>query len=87
MGDFNCAPNDSALQSLQSHLRTVCNEEQLLQPTFNGFKAEAKAMPHIDDIFVSNGEVENSVIREPKTLQGRQLSDHFPVLANLRYQY
>jgi endonuclease/exonuclease/phosphatase family metal-dependent hydrolase len=87
MGDFNCAPNDSALQSLKSLLRPVCNEEQLLQPTFNGFKAETDAMPHIDDIFVVNGEVENSFIREPKTLRGRQLSDHFPVLANLRYQY
>jgi endonuclease/exonuclease/phosphatase family metal-dependent hydrolase len=45
-----------------------------------------KAMPHIDDIFVANGEVENSVIKEPKTLLSRQLSDHFPVIANLRYK-
>jgi endonuclease/exonuclease/phosphatase family metal-dependent hydrolase len=86
MGDFNCSSNDSVLQSLKSLLRPVCNEEQLLQPTFNGFKAETKAMPHIDDIFVANGEVENSVIKEPKTLLGRQLSDHFPVVAKLRYK-
>jgi endonuclease/exonuclease/phosphatase family metal-dependent hydrolase len=86
MGDFNCSPNDSALQSLKSLLRPVCNEEQLLQPTFNGFKGDTNAMPHIDDIFVANGEVENSVIKEPKTLFGRQLSDHFPVIANLRYK-
>jgi len=93
-GDFNCTRDDPAYRTLvgpaenDSFLRDT-RDVSALAPygpsfSFNGFKADVQGRWPIDHIFVGRGV---AVLRAgvlPGTWEGRFVSDHNPVLAEIR---
>lgn len=86
MGDFNLEPQAAPIVSLQQHFVDACPANQSGQGTFNGFDVARTQFPRIDYIWLSptGWKVDNYSVPQPKTAQGRHVSDHFPVRAVLR---
>lgn len=87
MGDFNFDPGDNNYGIITSKMMDCATmpEVPVQTGTFNGFKLKQFPERRIDYIFTDyiNGEWEYRVER-PLTEKGRQLSDHFPVIAELK---
>ncbi|GJM30876.1 MAG: endonuclease [Cyclobacteriaceae bacterium] len=86
MGDFNATPEEDPIQILSAFLEDgLENSEQPLsgaEGTNIGFRGKQEVR-RIDYIFIEDITVENYAHPEPKTRQGRNLSDHLPVTANI----
>lgn len=86
MGDFNLEPSDSLYSKLTSFLLDARQhakaKSEISVGTFNGFKLEGPFERRIDFTFYQPGKFLALKYEslEPKTSQGRQLSDHFPVM-------
>lgn len=90
MGDFNCPPDSKPFAEIKKHLspaREISKKTpQGPAETFNGFNLEnyPETGP-IDHIFIRNLSVKSYNHLTKKRKNGLQLSDHFPVLAELIY--
>ena len=82
MGDFNAEPADAPARHLQQVLTDACPAEQSASGTFNGFELNRSQYPRIDYIWYAPRDWKKIryEVPQPKT-GGRQVSDHFPVLA------
>ncbi|MDN5200602.1 endonuclease/exonuclease/phosphatase family protein [Fulvivirgaceae bacterium BMA10] len=89
MGDLNAKPQDAPIQILAKELNDT--KEVSLNPpfgpdgTFNGFRFQEPVSNRIDYIFVSKDNVEvqkYAILSDSK--DGRYLSDHLPVFAEIR---
>ena len=90
LGDFNFAPNDDLYQQLAASLTdtyTLARQRSVQDGgTWNGFRTNGPFERRIDYIFVrpQGVTVDRLEIDQPRTANNRQLSDHFPVIANLQ---
>lgn len=82
-GDFNAGPGNPAVRAMaqggfaDSHL-----SRDSLEGTFNGFRGDTTGAK-IDFVFSRGMATQQSRIVRPRTAAGRDLSDHFPVIARL----
>jgi endonuclease/exonuclease/phosphatase family metal-dependent hydrolase len=95
-GDFNCTRADPAYKALVAAdkgagapLLRDAREASRRPPfgpssTFNGFRADLPGRPPIDHIFVGQGVAVLRVGVLPGARDGRYVSDHNPVLAEIR---
>jgi len=93
-GDFNCTREDAAYRAIVSGeggrpLLRDARDISLRPPygppaSFNGFRAEPRAGLPIDHIFVGPAAVVARIGILPATWAGRFVSDHNPVLAEIR---
>lgn len=85
MGDLNAEPSAPPIAQLRKFLRDACPSEQSGYGTFNGFELNKKRYPRIDYIWLAAPEwkVTHYKVLHPK-VNGRQVSDHFPVLVKVR---
>lgn len=85
MGDLNAEPGTPPIHALNQWTSDACPKEQSTEGTFNGFGKAEQPYKRIDYIFFSPGlwEVKSYDVRRPM-INGRHLSDHFPVLTVLR---
>jgi endonuclease/exonuclease/phosphatase family metal-dependent hydrolase len=89
MGDFNLTPDDAVYQELIMSLFDTYDGatrlETISKGTFNGFKLKEVHDRRIDYLFVNEYVTTlKHQVPEPKTSMGRQLSDHFPVIAEVK---
>jgi endonuclease/exonuclease/phosphatase family metal-dependent hydrolase len=86
MGDFNATPDDAPIQRLRSRLADSCPPEQDAAGTFNGFDLQRTQFPRIDYVWYTPGRWERVTYAAPHPLTpaGRHVSDHFPVVVELR---
>lgn len=86
MGDFNFTPDDEKYQFLAKSFTdayAVSDAAPELAGTFNGFGKDADASRRIDYIWHSDRLACTAYqVDRPKTKSDRQLSDHYPVIAN-----
>ena len=84
MGDLNAEPNEAAIQYLQQQLTDACPADQADQGTFNGFEVINRPLKRIDYCWLSaaNWQIKRYDVLQPK-VNGRQVSDHFPILLEL----
>jgi endonuclease/exonuclease/phosphatase family metal-dependent hydrolase len=90
MGDFNCTPDSAPFVEIKKHLapgREISEKPfQGTEVTFNGFNLETDLETGpIDHIFIRNFSVKTYKHLTKKRKNGLQISDHFPVLAELIY--
>jgi endonuclease/exonuclease/phosphatase family metal-dependent hydrolase len=92
LGDFNLEPGDEALKPIKEALEDAGRETAVdpagITGTFNGFRNDFKPEQRIDYIFISRNFfqiLEYRVIRD--TYHGLFPSDHFPVLARLKFLF
>ena len=86
MGDFNATEDQAPIQVMSDYLDDGLRASAYFagpEGTFNGFSSETDDR-RIDYIFTSKFEVLNYLHDETKTTQGRYLSDHLPVLIEVR---
>ena len=90
MGDFNFTPDDSLYASICSNISDSRNSTDVVvedySGTYNGFKQGIEHNRRIDYIFFdpSGVEVINYRVPAPETASGRHVSDHFPVIAEIK---
>jgi endonuclease/exonuclease/phosphatase family metal-dependent hydrolase len=89
LGDFNAEPHSAVMapffNSLQDTKEDALFSSNHFEGTYNGFKLNSTYPRRIDYIFVSNHLTPITyVVPAPKTRNGRQLSDHFPII--VQYQ-
>lgn len=96
MGDLNCKPKSRPVRLLHEHVQTYPElhltdvyskmENEQIYNTFHNFKGKVKAGARpIDYIFVSDGlEIEKTRILT-ESFDGNYPSDHYPLLAELRF--
>lgn len=87
MGDLNAQPSEAPIRFLQEKLEDACPEKLAKRGTFNGFALKEdpnKPFKRIDYIWLSpdNWKVKSYDVPQPKW-NGRQVSDHFPVVVTL----
>jgi hypothetical protein len=85
MGDLNATPDQAPIILLAEFLVNACPEDQAAQGTFNGFKLDGAATGRIDHIWLSPSDwsVQRYSVPQPR-VNGRQVSDHYPVVVDLR---
>jgi len=85
MGDLNATPDQAPMVHLGKYLVNACPEDQAAQGTFNGFKLDRPATGRIDHIWLSPSDwsVTSYAVPQPR-VNGRQVSDHYPVVVGLR---
>lgn len=85
-GDFNAGPSNPAVRAMRAGFTDTYASRDSLEGTFNGFRGDT-AGPKIDFIFTDTGfRPAAARIERPRTPEGRELSDHFAVVAVLEYQ-
>jgi endonuclease/exonuclease/phosphatase family metal-dependent hydrolase len=86
MGDLNAEPGTPPIMQLGKFLRDACPSGQNDYGTFNGFEVNKKRYPRIDYIWMAapGWKVTHYKVLHPK-VNGRQVSDHFPVLVKVRF--
>ena len=87
MGDFNFDPSAPLYKDLTSHLTDSFTplKNAGSVSTFNGFKMLAEPDKRIDYIlFNKKAALVDYLIDRPKTKNGLQLSDHFPVIVQIK---
>ena len=88
-GDFNAGEDNPAITALVPAMfidtYRVSNPEAADAATFNGFKAGPLAGPKIDYVLVQPGTrvLSAAIVRTAR--EGRYPSDHFPVVARIRF--
>lgn len=84
MGDLNATPDDAALRVLDQLLLNACPDQQADQGTYNGFGRQQPPLPRIDHVLITPTRWRVVGYAVPKPLvNGRQVSDHFPVVVTL----
>lgn len=89
LGDFNSTPDTEQIGTMRAALRDAVplSETPVYGPagTFNGFRFDAPALDRIDYVFLGPGwrVLRLGVLTD--SLRGRYPSDHFPVVARLRW--
>jgi endonuclease/exonuclease/phosphatase family metal-dependent hydrolase len=97
MGDFNVRPNNKVIQSLRQASRkypqihlidayAYSHQDDLNHNTYHGFKGKKKGKAHLDYIFVSDDLDIVKADVDYSQKNGRYLSDHFPMIATLRFK-
>ncbi|MBK8621519.1 MAG: endonuclease/exonuclease/phosphatase family protein [Saprospiraceae bacterium] len=88
-GDFNVTPDNPVYGILTQNLLDVWRfHHHVEEGTFNGFKKGEVFRDRIDYIFINEQLISLSCdIEHPFTSQGRQLSDHFPVISKLKFRH
>lgn len=89
MGDFNFTPDDQNYLALTNALADSYDlvvDKSAPSGTFNGWKSDQEAKRRIDYI-LHNKEIQiiNYSVDHPKTTKERQLSDHYPVAVEIRF--
>jgi endonuclease/exonuclease/phosphatase family metal-dependent hydrolase len=87
MGDFNFSPDDPLYSQVTTSFEDSFTPGSTSESgTFNGFRLNEKFDRRIDYIFIDKEKVNVASfnIDQPKTKTGRQLSDHFPVMAKVK---
>lgn len=88
MGDFNLEPQDQIYSQLTERLsdsRDLADHRyEDHRGTYNGFKLEGKFNRRIDYVFVEKGSRVLTYDVFEVLINGRQMSDHFPVIVTLR---
>jgi endonuclease/exonuclease/phosphatase family metal-dependent hydrolase len=88
MGDLNVLPDNPVYQEIAGALLDSGLVRQQFTGntgTFNGFKMENFEDRRIDYIFYNDRLIPDSYsVEHPLTSEGRQLSDHFPVIASFK---
>ena len=85
-GDFNAGPANPAVRAMTAAgFEDSYPSRDSLDGTFNGFRGD-RAGAKIDFIFLRGLAARESRIERPVTSAGRQLSDHFPVIAVIDYR-
>lgn len=93
LGDFNVKPEDSVFLALNTFLTDSRSLARQIQEesigTFNAFKTTGPFTRRIDYIFVDQEYIQVKKYKVPiiYTETGRQLSDHFPVIAELEIKF
>lgn len=85
-GDFNATPDSDAYAVLSEAFADVrAAAEDVLGPagTFGTFTAHEAAAPQIDYVFVTNGSAVARFATLAHHWQGRHVSDHFPIMADV----
>jgi len=87
LGDFNVEPSNEAYSILTSTFTDTYDQRgRDFSGTFNGFQLEGPFSRRIDYIFhFGKGKVVKQTMETPKTENGRQLSDHFPIFCTLQF--
>lgn len=87
MGDFNLIPTDPNYNLLTENLNDsrvkAHNISEDHNGTFNGFELKGEFERRIDYIFVSNNFRVDHYATYDLRINGRHMSDHFPVIVNL----
>lgn len=84
MGDLNAEPEEAPILLLKKHLIEACPASKNTEGTFNGFDTKLKKFRRIDYLWISPQRGKIASYRIPKPMvQGRHVSDHFPVLVKL----
>ena len=85
MGDLNTEPGEPPIAVIQRYLTDACPPAQSGTGTFNGFELSKTSAQRIDYVWYSaaNWRVVQYAVPQPK-IQGRQVSDHFPVVVQLQ---
>jgi endonuclease/exonuclease/phosphatase family metal-dependent hydrolase len=84
MGDLNAAPDDAPIRALHQWLRDSCPESLSDQGTFNGFDLKRTTFKRIDHVLLSPENWRLISYHVPRPMvQGRYMSDHFPVVVRL----
>lgn len=86
MGDLNATPDDAPIQFLQKHLTSTCPPDQSERGTFNGFDPTLTVFRRIDYVWFSPADwkIESYEVPHPM-LNGRHVSDHFPVVVRFEW--
>lgn len=87
MGDLNAQPDEAPVLFLQQQpgLFDACPVGDSRQGTFNGFELAPVAPKRIDYVWLShNWDVKSYRVAQPK-INGRQVSDHYPVQVKVGY--
>jgi endonuclease/exonuclease/phosphatase family metal-dependent hydrolase len=84
MGDLNATPDEEPVRHLAERLVDACPVGRDHQGTFNGFEQDPKDPKRIDHVLLSPGSwlVAGYEVPSPR-VNGRQVSDHYPVLVVL----
>ena len=89
MGDLNSEPDNKAIEVLRKNLDDGLLTNKGIPPaseaTFNGFDKNSKEYKRIDYIFVKKFKVLNYKHISDMRADGNFISDHFPVLATLKF--
>jgi len=80
MGDFNCEPNNAAIQSIQELGLQVLPQES--GRTFHGFHGGTEGEP-IDYICASKEFTQSTTVINRQTFEQKYPSDHYPVVSQL----
>lgn len=89
IGDFNVEPSDEVYTAMIDFLKDSRNEtsdvQESFEGTFNGFKIPGSFERRIDYAFVDSEKiiVKKYTAETPLTKEGRQVSDHFPVIVEI----
>ncbi len=90
MGDFNLLPDSEPIQFYRSHLNDAYlkSKTPVYGPefTYNDFKIDRITQERLDYIFNLNMDVESCRTIDDRRKNLLQLSDHFPVMAELKVQ-
>jgi|GEM_PF-377548 len=85
MGDLNATANDEPIALLDKWLDDSCPADRANEGTFNGFKLDQTTFKRIDYVWLSPLDWVVLAYDVPHPLtNGRHLSDHFPVVVQLR---
>jgi endonuclease/exonuclease/phosphatase family metal-dependent hydrolase len=84
MGDLNATPDDGPIRQLHEWLHDGCPKSLSDQGTFNGFDVARTAFRRIDHVLLSPGNWRVVSYHVPRPMvNGRHMSDHFPVVVRL----
>lgn len=90
MGDLNLMPSEKPIKYLQRKMKDGLSVSQNTQKgpkgTFNGFDISDPITRRIDYIFVRDFEVKDYQHIDKRLANGKHISDHLPVLANLNFE-
>jgi len=84
MGDLNATVDEASVQALGQHLLSTCPDNLSTTGTFNGFGRTPPPGPRIDHVLISptRWRVRSYTVPRPK-VNGREVSDHYPVVVRL----
>lgn len=89
IGDFNLEPQEEPISILKSKLSDSFEKAAFRfgeVGTFNGFKSDEIPTARIDYVFFSKEFESKKYSAESKLIDGRFLSDHFPVIVVMKIQ-
>jgi len=90
MGDLNLMPSQKPIQYLQRKMKDGLTISQNAQKgptgTFNGFNISEPISRRIDYVFSSGFEVQDYQHIDERLGNGKHISDHLPVLADLNFK-